>query len=56
MKYQYSNKVDFYITEKVDDYRVNYKNVNDDLSVIYADFAKQFSSMKALFDYLTRGE
>ena len=56
MKYQYSNKVDFYITEKIDDYRVNYKNVNDDLSVIYADFAKQFSSMKALLDYLTRGE
>lgn len=56
MKYQYSNNVDFYITEKIDDYRVNYKNVNDDLSVIYADFAKQFSSMKALFDYLNCGE
>lgn len=56
IKYQYSSNSDFYITEKIDDYRVNYKNVNSDLSVIYSDFAKQFSNMKALFDCLIKGE
>lgn len=56
MKYNLEKITNFYVTEKVDEYLVNYKNVNENLNVIYSDFAKYFSKIKALYDNLTCGE
>lgn len=56
MKYNLEKVTNFYVTEKIDGYLVNYKNVNDNLNVIYSGFAKYFSEIKALFNGLVYGE
>ena len=56
MKYKLEKVTNFYTTEKIDGYFVSYKNVNKNLNVIYSDFAKYFSEIKALFDNLAYGE
>ena len=56
IKYGLSKITNFYKTEKLDDYFVKYKNVNDNISIIYSDFAKYFSKIKSLYDFLILGD
>ena len=55
-KYGLNDISNYYITQKVDEYRVCYKCVNDNLQLIYADFAKYFSEIKSLYNNLIYGE
>jgi predicted ATP-dependent endonuclease of OLD family len=49
-KHKINDMTNFYQTEHIDDYFVEYKLVNDDLELIYEDFVKHFLEMKALRD------
>ncbi len=49
-KYNAQNITNFYQTNSIDGYFVEYKNVNDDIGLIYDDFAKNLAEMKALRD------
>lgn len=55
-KYGLGDKTNYYTTNKIDGYQIKYNRVNDNLSVIYSDFAKYFSEIKALYDSLIYGE
>lgn len=50
-KYGIQDKTNFYQTNSIDGYFVEYKNVNDDIGLIYDDFAKDLAEMKALRDF-----
>ena len=57
MKYDIVDTCKFYSTEKRQDgYTVDYKLMNEDLTMVYADFSKPLSEIKALFDVLKYGE
>lgn len=56
IKYGLEKVTNYYSTEKKDGYLVNYKRVNDNLNVIYSDFAKYFSLIKAEYDSLIHGD
>ncbi len=49
-KYGIQDITNFYQTNSIDGYFVEYKNVNDDIGLIYDDFAKDLAEMKALRD------
>ncbi len=56
MEYKLGDITNFYTTVKDEDgYRVDYKRV-DDMTEIYADFAKFFSQIKAKYDMLRYGD
>ena len=57
-KYDVINKTNYYQTNHLEDNLVEYKNVNDDLGQIYADFMQYLSEMKVLRDqyYYNLGE
>ena len=56
MKYRLGDVTNFYTTVKDEDgYRVDYKLV-DDMSEVYADFAKFFSQIKAKYEILKYGD
>lgn len=55
-KYSLSKVTNYYKTNKIDEYLVEYKNVNENLNSVYSDFALYFSNMKALYDSLNDGE
>ena len=50
-KYDIQDITNFYQTNSIDGYFVEYKNVNDDIGLIYDDFAKDLAEMKALRDF-----
>lgn len=50
-KYEIQDKTNFYQTNSIDGYFVEYKNVNDDIGLIYDDFAKNLAAMKGLRDF-----
>ncbi len=57
IKYDLVEATHFYITEKkTDNYLVDYKLMNENMTEIYAEFAKPFSAMKAIYDSLKYGE
>ena len=56
IKYSLVDKTNFYKTRMIDDYLIEYVNVNNDLNSIYSDFALYYSKAKALFDSLINGE
>ena len=57
IKYDLVKTTHFYITEKkADKYLVDYKAMNENMTEIYAEFAKPFSAMKAIYDSLKYGE
>lgn len=49
-KYDIINKTNFYQTNHLEDNLVEYKNVNEDLGQIYADFMQYLSEVKVLRD------
>lgn len=57
IKYKLEGVTNFYSTQKKKDgYLVDYKPMNTDLNKIYAEFARPFSEMKAIFDSIKCGE
>ena len=57
IKHKTSSICDFYVTKRrSDNYLIDYQKVNHELSRIYADFAKPFSQIKAIFDALSNGD
>ncbi len=56
-KYKVEEECNFYSTQKREDgYIVDYKKMNNNLSQVYADFAKPFSQIKAVFDSMKYGD
>lgn len=56
-KYQAETEFNFYKTEKREDgYIVDYKKMNEELSKVYADLARPFSQIKAVFDSFDYGD
>ena len=57
IKYKVEQECNFYTTQKKEDnYIIDYKRMNDELTKIYADFAIPFSQIKAIYDALSNGE
>lgn len=54
-KYNIVDKTNFYQTNHLDDYFVEYKNANDDIGLIYDDFMRYLSEVKVLRDVYFNG-
>lgn len=57
IKYKVEQECNFYTTQKREDnYIIDYKKMNNELPQVYADFARPFSQIKAIYDTLKNGE
>jgi len=56
-KYGMIEQASFYSTKKKEDnYTIDYQLMNDDMTEVYADFARPFSEIKSQFDFINKGE